>query len=472
MGMAIVSFPSGLFMMGMSGTLLILLLLLHSSLSKNIPETGLGILLFLGFAIGVQGMLLHSYIFLGDDYAGHRQYFQLLYKHLWLPKPKEGWEAYQPPLYYLLAIPFYAIGSLSGAIDPVEMTRFFSLCCYIFFLFYGLATLNLLVRWKPALYVMAIVFITWPNGTVIAGKINNDVLIYPLFVASIYYFLLWQTKGEKPDLLRCMVLAIVSVAVKSIGILLCVSVMTVIIVRIVMRQIEWNTIVPSRSATILVTLLLLVCVGSNFGRTYYYRIIDKSAQNYLVGNQHDNSRPKHSRYWLEDDRINNYIIFNPKTFVSNPFFEPEGQHSDRYLFWNSLFKSLVFRKGYLPGDYWKVKQVACAIMTIYLGMLAYTFISMIGLIYKEKDARWHFFPILLVTALSVAGLIYLRINYPLGGLANARYIYFVLPWFLAFMGGTIAWHYESGRKKTAWTGMAGAISLVISFLIFLTLQWF
>ncbi len=445
-----------------------LIVLLRSPLATNLPDLGLRILLGLGMALGVQNLLLHDFTFMSNDIYEHEQYLEWLYKALRVPDPTAGFQTYQPPLYYLLALPFYTCGILLGVKEPIEMVRVFSLCCYLFFLFYGLATLRLFVPWKPALYVTASALIIWPISTVMSGKINNEILIYPIFVASVYYLLLWQKEGVKSDIWRSIVLAIVSLAVKTTGVLLLAGVAIVILLCIVARQTDWTKLRIRRTAAVSIVLLALLCAGSNFGRIYYFQVVKKSRQSFIIGNMSDTT----GTHWpcrLQKDPLTNYLTFDAKTFISNPFITGYASQGDNHLFWNSLLKTLIFGNS---TSRWQAKRIAQMIIALYLAVLAYTFVSMCWLLHNSKDQRWRFFPLLLVSALSIAGLIYLRRRYAVMGFGEARYLHFVLPWLLAALGSSISWHRQCGRKILSWIGLGATSALVVGCLVFLTLQWF
>jgi hypothetical protein len=76
----------------------------------------------------------------GFDMAKHFEYVQYIAEHRSLPLANKGWEMFQPPLFYLLEAPFYAL--LSHRFEPdtvVRILRFLPLLC-------GLAQIELAYR--------------------------------------------------------------------------------------------------------------------------------------------------------------------------------------------------------------------------------------------------------------------------------------------------------------------------------------
>ncbi|HEV2391383.1 MAG TPA: hypothetical protein VG146_03370 [Verrucomicrobiae bacterium] len=118
------------------------------------------------------------------DVGGHREYIDHLSARLALPGVQQGWETWQPPLYYAAAalwrIPFthYSFD------DPFRPVQFLSATLYLATIALGLPAFRRLhlsgVEAAAALAALALL----PGNLFFAARINNDVLL-PLLGAGV-----------------------------------------------------------------------------------------------------------------------------------------------------------------------------------------------------------------------------------------------------------------------------------------------
>ena len=83
---------------------------------------------------------------LGYDWKGHLEYIEYIARHRSLPLANQGWQMFQPPLFYLLEAPWYALlSSHWGDEVIVRVLRFVPLLC-------GLVQIEIVYRVARAVF--------------------------------------------------------------------------------------------------------------------------------------------------------------------------------------------------------------------------------------------------------------------------------------------------------------------------------
>lgn len=142
------------------------------------------------------------------------------------PTPLGGVRLYpHPPLYYLLSLPFYALGSLGGPLTQLYFLRMFSvvLMTLTAWLTYRLAAqifgdqAGSLLPFFPAAFVALL-----PQYTFISSSYNNDSLTPPLIAAALYFIVRgYKRSGALPDFALGLGFGLLAILAKrtAIGIL-------------------------------------------------------------------------------------------------------------------------------------------------------------------------------------------------------------------------------------------------------------
>src|SRR5262249_8264577 len=122
----------------------------------------------------------------GFDSAEHLKYIDYVEKNRTLPPPTQGWEMYQPPLYYLIAAGILSLCRLSLD-DPASVTVLRSLgafCGIAQFVFVFLS-LRLLLPLRAAL-VGLLMAACLPMHLYMAHYVTNENLAATLATVTIY----------------------------------------------------------------------------------------------------------------------------------------------------------------------------------------------------------------------------------------------------------------------------------------------
>jgi Flp pilus assembly protein TadD len=125
---------------------------------------------------------------LGFDKRGHADYIGYLQEHKALPLPNEGWEMYQPPLYYgISAVTLSTLGLTAsdggGAIVLRLLTMLFGLV-HIVIVFLSLRLLFPGPVGRPLVGVLLAAFL--PMQLYLSHYVTNETLVATLVSASIY----------------------------------------------------------------------------------------------------------------------------------------------------------------------------------------------------------------------------------------------------------------------------------------------
>ena len=110
------------------------------------------------------------------DVEGHREYVEHLATERSLPSVRQGWETWQPPLYYVVAAAWKSLFSGVSYDDPFRPVQFLAAVLYLALM---VASLPLLRRcqFAPAEAAGALGILGLPAHLFFSGRISNDVLL-------------------------------------------------------------------------------------------------------------------------------------------------------------------------------------------------------------------------------------------------------------------------------------------------------
>ena len=134
----------------------------------------------------------------GFDSEAHLQYISYVRQRWTLPLPNEGWEMYQPPLYYLVAAASLAVGKLSTN-DPgsIVVLRFLGALCGIAQFVFAFLSLRLLVCARAALVGLLLAAFL-PMHLYLAHYVTNEILAATLATVTLY-LCLRLLRSDKPS---------------------------------------------------------------------------------------------------------------------------------------------------------------------------------------------------------------------------------------------------------------------------------
>lgn len=398
-------------MLGLAGWLI--------TLTRNSLSTPLSLLM-------ASGALLQLHYLSYTDYAtrtfdlliatGHLDYIKMIAEHLTLPNPTQGWEYHQPPLYYLLAAAVYAIFTYLPVLEPLVALQMMSMALFILFLYFSLRSLTMLVADRRILFVASALLIFWPSGIIHSIRIGNDILFFTLFAAGVYAILQWQLR-QRP-FWPALLIASLALITKANGIIL----FGVIGILMLVELYRARALRGFFRQTGIALLYFLAAFLINFADNIYY-VMAGNGSDWLVSNVVNTINKK---LYVANEAFN-YLYFDIKTYLSEPFINPWDDRYGRQYFWNYLFKSALFSEFFFTAKH----TVATVMGAVSLFIFGYI---LLGLAAAQRNRGSLIMGLTLFV--SLAALLIYRIKIPVACNTDFRYIYpVVLPMAFFFARG-------------------------------------
>ena len=254
----------------------------------------------------------------GFDSPEHLKYIDYIQKHRALPLPTEGWEMYQPPLYYLIAAGTLSACKLSindpAAVSILRLLGLFSGISQFVLVF---LSLRLLLPSRNALFGLLLAAFL-PMHLYLAHYVTNELLAAVLATLSLY-LCLRLLKSQTPSASQFCWLGLAlgaAILAKATAILLLPIVLAAIAARLVsIRALIANSL---RDLCLLLVVCFAVCGW------YYMRIWVKFGTP-LLGNWDVISG---FRWWQDPGyhTLADYLYFGRS--VTHPFFSSFARFAD------------------------------------------------------------------------------------------------------------------------------------------------
>ncbi len=449
------------------------------------------------------------------DYTEHLEYSEYLSKH-WLPPSIEnatGGAYFHPPLYYYTGAIVLKVSEQLGATNKQILERAqqgLSLVYSLGFVFFGLLILSQLTRlhkntffseginckkniisYKNFFYVgknrlgklinypqefitinkdidepkkigfigeikknglfltIGAMFIFWPSSIIHGTRIGNDPLLYCLFAASLYYIILWFQLDQKRDLMIASILSAATIITKANGEVLIAVIALIGLYKMIKAQ-RWAHYFK---LSILPSIIVLIALTITIGPGLALKIQGKRDKLYI-----DNINNVSSALQVGNTAAN-YLWFDTKIFITQPFTSPWDDEKGRQYFWNYLNKTGLF------GEFSYSSQLSTNAATVtsalYLMMVIYI---IFGIYHMRRETIKQQAVLLLAGFFLLAGITYMRMTFPVN--IDFRYILPILITFSALYYTSIMTFLQLGATRLAGIGIALAILFSISNLLF------
>jgi len=378
------------------------------------------VFLSLLFALGVVIRILMlegtAYDLFTHDVYGHIDYIKYMAHNFNLPQASECWQCYQQPLYYILATPIYLIADSIAIFDTNKSLQTLSLFLNSGFLLFILLTLKQVKLSKITLIFVGSIAIFMPAMVIHSVRIGNDALMYFAFSGSLYFYIRWI--DEKKGLPYAVALAIIALFSKTNGVIA----MGVLGLSFLLYLYYQNN--KREYIRILVTTVALF-VSALILSTYLHT--SRNKENSIVGNA---STLNHKL--LVDNRPINYLYFDLKNYLQEPFTSPWDDDKGRQYFWNYLLKSSLFGEFTFYKE--SLKIISYLIGAIYLLII---FGTLYGFLQLNKSSMIKYFPFIVNGGLLIVGALYLRMSIPSSCSNDFRYITPIILSGILFLGLTL-----------------------------------
>lgn len=369
-----------------------------------------------------------SYNERGYDAEGHVAYIKHVLETWNIPAIGDGWQFYQPPLYYILAaIPASNVEWL-GADQSTFLLfiQLFSLVLSVGSLIIAGWIISMVFPHKKqrSFAIIAFAFFAFfPATNFFAARINNDVLLEFLSLLCIGFLMQWWI-DKKNSWWYASALTFGLVLLTKNNALLIAPILGICL--IVKPHLQFRIRLKLATISILIITIL--------NAPYMSKRVFEGQKN-IVGNLSElGSELKIEPSWT------NAINFNPIRVISHAYNDPWNDESGRQFFLEYLYKS-AFTGEFSFGEHLK----PLVSLLLFLGMIMTAF-SGFGLWQIALFKRMELLPIWIIPIILLAGhILFRQLLAPYSCSQDFRYsILLVLPWAILVAYGI---NYISQQKK-------------------------
>ncbi len=337
------------------------------------------------------------------DALSHLEYIQYISHHWQIPAAQQGWEFYQPPLYYLIAALVNHCSQLFHLSAPL-LLQFLSLFFFMLMLGYAYLIIKQIIRSKSLRWLVFALVVFWPSGIIHSVRIGNDPLQYLTMAVSLYFFVLWWKHRQIIYLDYGFIWANLSTLVKLNGAIMLFACSIGYLIHLRRFSLSRKTIVINLLVSIVMISLTLIIVFRNNLFTKQSALIVGN-----IGNLNSALRV--------GNHPGNYLGFDLKTFITQPYTSPWNNDGGRQYFSNYLLKTSLF--GEFEFNQPLLNNIARLISGLLLLMLGFSLMSMIFNLKRSRPAWVHYFVFLLMLASALTA----RILYPFSSTNDFRYLF-------------------------------------------------
>ncbi|MEI6728455.1 MAG: hypothetical protein WCK98_02325 [bacterium] len=428
---------------------LCVLILVGVFLLKNKWNYSLILLFLVGIVIRITYLSYTHFNLRTHDVDGHIDYINFLLENHRLPDSKACWQCYQPPVYYTLAsvlVYIWRFFKLDFIFDSYLFLQTVSVFFYSVFCYYGVQIIRTVFQClktsKFLLFSASSMFILWPVGIIHSVRIGNDLLLYPLYAAGLYYLILWWQKNQSKDLYKASVLSILAVLTKSNGAVLVLIILLCLAFKFwlsrqqlwddfvsLMKHFKANKTFDSRKKELLravrsdfVYIIEIIVAGIIFifgGLALYAKAV-YAGDKELIGN----SGGLNSALAVKNN-LENYLFFDVKDFLTIPFASPWVDEGGRQYFFNYFFKTSLFGEFQVENFLNKNLAILLSFLLFVAIVVVCYFLAMLNLEKVQKHL-----PLILNLLILPISLAYIRSSYPFSPSNDFRY---VVPFLISFV---------------------------------------
>jgi hypothetical protein len=389
-----------------------------------------------------------------DGFA-HAQYVALVALNWIRPDRNAGWETHQAPLYYYVGACVVSLARLFGFQSiPAELVSlqclslaFSVLTAIVAFLsFKECAELfcpDAALRQRAVAMALAL-YVFWPTVVMDSLRIGNDSLLLLLAAIFLLCILRWHSHQSALALVAASLAAALAIATKASGIILlpvlCLSI-----------ALEGRSQPTKRTAYkhLLWLAPVLICAGFvTFGSGIQERMSGRDTSLLLAKNV---AGPE----FAVGNRPGNYLRFNPKKFVLNPFTDLFNDNFGRQKFWHYFWKTSLVGEYRLPSRF----ESLCA--SSLSGLLLFLFILIFfGIFFCRAQQPKPLASTLAFAVLWIAGTVTFSILQPSASNRDFRYAapaLICICWFAALS--------SSGFAAKGWPRIAKCADILLVLFI-------
>lgn len=341
------------------------------------------------------------------DIDGHLEYIRYVHEHLRIPPAQEGWQFYQPPLYYFITGGSMRLWSALGFLPNAVYDRIALFSLFVFLGTIGVtAWIGLLSfeeqkkksSWEPALFAALVLFL--PGILFFTSRVTNDVLLLiTSFVFCAQLIQWWQTGSVKMWYLLVCTLALALLS-KSNSLPFAPLLFFCLLIHpsVSLRRKSCDGVMG------ILILALLV------GWLYVLRFVIEN-ETFIVGNMLNEGL-------RVENTLRHVLEFHPYAVIGTPFNGTWDDVSRRQYFWEFLFRSAFFGEWSF-SSLLLMPHLARAMLSLAISLLV------IGVIGFWRDCVFHFrrtVPMALILLATIASVFLYRLRSPYSPNQDFRFV--------------------------------------------------
>ncbi|MBI5493727.1 MAG: hypothetical protein HY904_01805 [Deltaproteobacteria bacterium] len=149
------------------------------------------------------------------DVAGHREYVDHLLRSWSLPGVRQGWETWQPPLYYALSAAWAQLTSWTGVDDVHRRVQWVAAALYLCVVLGGLVAWRRFRFTARAAWLGPVLVVLIPAHVFLSGRVNNDAIMPVFGMALTWLGFEYATAPRARILLATSALLLLSLLAKT-----------------------------------------------------------------------------------------------------------------------------------------------------------------------------------------------------------------------------------------------------------------
>jgi 4-amino-4-deoxy-L-arabinose transferase-like glycosyltransferase len=404
----------------------------------------------LAIALRLAYLSVTTYEERGHDVFGHVDYINYLVDHHALPNRDDGWQFYQPPLYYVAGALIVAGAETIGydresGFVLVQLLSFI-LSIIVFVICIGCAYhLFPHKENRPDRTLFLLFLAAIPSYVFFSARLNNDVFAQVTAFASVLLLLQWWKKPE----LRTWIILSVTIGLGLLSKMNMVLFLPIAgIVALAQSGIRWSQ---------KIVMVAILGIASLIIAGWYVIppfLEEDQARSAVIGNADHMTGPIPNTW-------NRLLVFNPVEVLRHPFNQIDGEGARRHYLWEYLFRSMFF------GEFsYHSAATSPALIMLFTGILALIAAACSLIIDLLKSFKSPTFPLAVATIVLMAGALAVRIAMPFSSSQDFRYsTALLIPFaYYALMSGS--GHSQMFRRITM--GLLSIASVIFLLILFFT----
>lgn len=386
----------------------------------------------------------------GHDTDGHIEYIDYIAEHGRLPAPDEGWEYWQPPLYYAVGAVWAKSAAAAGIgrggmlFGMQVLSSIFSLLILACVAWAGIRLFPDPKERSAALPLFFGLIAFFPGLVYLSARINNDVPAVLFAFAAACALLEWWKSGSRTWWCLLMLAIALHILTKANGLLLLPVAYVCLLAR---RGNSWKR-------TFADGLTGLLIVGVVAGWFNVYRLTHDGSQDMIIGN----TQTLNTELRVPNDAAA-YTVFSPVGMIRHPYNNPFEDSARRRYFWEYWYRSAFFGEF----DFGEGRRLLAS--WILASSFIVLLIALAGFIRTIPRRFYAYLPMAVLAAALPLGHAVFRFRYPYASSQDFRYSLLVLlPWALYVTLGIVLFRSPAWRK-IATTAAHVFIAFCIAFLL-------